>query len=29
MKTYVFFVDRGVSTKNELSLQYKNEAVLV
>ena len=29
MKTYVFFVDRGVSTKNALSLQYKNEAVLV
>ena len=29
MKGDVFFVDRSVSTKNELSLQYKNEAVLV
>ncbi len=29
MKADVFFVDRGVSTKNELSLQCKNEAVLV
>ena len=29
MKADVFFVDRSVSTKNELSLQSKNEAVLV
>lgn len=29
MKADVFFVDWSVSTKNELSLQNKNEAVLV